>query len=270
MSGILSQTTQLQLAADVAAPRIALVAEADFSSTGIFRCYADCDAVVLASLAEPLRLLGRNIPEDVTEYLDFALTARAALSSPVVGPPAASWVGKDCGEIAVRGGEVVVPGPVLGVAKVVYRTQYSRWRLPASALSLPRVLVLAMCREALASLGFTPETVRNPERGASLAIPADWSPAFAGVQLTYSNPTDESAAAAAQPTRYVLTVVDHCTGDPVPGAMVSTTYGRGQADENGQVEIGPIPSGARVELYVTAPGYQDTRLDSLNNDHFIA
>lgn len=268
MSVILTQSRHLQFAAPAAAVRVALEAEDDFSSTGIFRCYADCEAVVLASLTAPLRLLGRNIQETVTDYLEFALTARAALSRPQAGAAATRWVGKECGEIAVRGGEAVTPTPVLGVAEVIYPTHYSRWQLPVASLSLPRVLVVAVCREELARLGFSPARLRRPGGGGGTdSLP--WTEHPPAARLTYGNPAS-AAPSEPQPTRYVLTVVDHCTGDPVPGATVSTSFGRGVADANGQLEIGPVPPGARVQVHITAPGYQDTRLDSLNNDYFIA
>ncbi|GAB7079878.1 peptidase associated/transthyretin-like domain-containing protein [Megalodesulfovibrio paquesii] len=266
MSTSQTKSQQLQLGRRVAAPVVSLVEEEDFAQSGIFRCYADCEAVVLSSAGEPPRLLGRDIPEDVVEYLEFAFTTRAALSRPQAGPVEMAWVGRDCGEITVRRGEAVLPAPTLGVARVSYRTRYSRWRLPVSSLALAHVLVIAVCRETLERLGYTPDTARRPESAGETAV-LEWDAETSAARLALVQASAENAAGQ---TRYVLTVVDYCTGDPVPGAQVLTTYGRGTADANGQVEIGPVPTGARVQLRVTAEGYQDTQLDSLNNEHFIA
>lgn len=253
-----SSSTNTTLALGHHPTALRLEAEADFSLTGRFRCYADCDVTVLASSSQPPRCLGSRIKEDVTEYLSFGLAAKASLSKTPHGKVALSWVGKQAGATQIRGREVFTSEPVVGVLKASYQTRYSRWELPAAALALPRVEIVAICRETLAQLALN-------------SGQADAGRLLEGMEtsrLAVTGP--EEPGLHEETTTYTLTVLDYCTGDPVPGAKVLTSYGNGTADGQGQLTIGPVPVGAKVDLRVSAPGYQDSHLDALHNDYFIA
>lgn len=266
------QIMVLDPALAASAGAVTLTPEEDFGQTGRFRCYAECGVTILCSAGEQPRRLGQAIPEMVEEYLEFALTATASLSRPARGDVALEWVGLNRGAFSLREGEVVLPAPVVGVLRARYRTTYSRWELPASARALAHVVVVAMCQEALAALGVTPEAARLGEAGAlSMAQAVDWNGDPAATRLSVApEPEVQPAPEAGEPVTYTLTVLDYCTGDPVPGATVSSAYGGGEADGQGQVTIGPMPVGARVDLRISAPGYQDSHSDTLNNDYFIA
>lgn len=252
-----------------------IVVEADPADAARVRVFAQCEYSLLASLREPARCLSRGVPLAMVEYLNFQGTSEASLTHLPEGAVDAAWIGLDHGKIwRVVDQAVTVPVPLVGVLQVAYTTRYDAWELPAEAWTLPRVAVVAMCRDALAAMTWDPD-LSTQERVDALDPYADGpsgqrdTPPAGVAGYLVSDGSDPMADAAPATTDVVIRIVDYCTGDPVAGAQVYTSLGSGVTDAQGRLLLRGAKPGQRVEVRVSAQGYQDNQDDALRNDFFI-
>lgn len=222
-------------------------------AAGTFRVYhGGNDYAVYTNIPGSCIRVARNIPENVEDVVQFAVKSTAELSRVPSGGVRCDWIG-------LSGGNVTISGQTVRLAAVVnarvlqarYATRYDLWRLPGRWSAYSTALVVARCGDESASISMDPDDPANEvSEGESESL-----------TFTTDTTTEEEQS-------YTITVVDYCTGDPIPDANVSTAYGGGTTDAEGKVEIGPIPGGKRVEVQVTVSGYKDNQTDTLNNEWF--
>ncbi len=63
-----------------------------------------------------------------------------------------------------------------------------------------------------------------------------------------------------------LQVRDYCTDEPIPNANITIDGVAYTADANGYVVLGEMTTGQTLPMTITATGYHDTDVDTLNND----
>lgn len=233
----------------------------DADAAGRFRVYhRDARYEIYSNIPGNCARVLQGVIENIDEYLDFPWSRSAELQRLPSGGVAGEWIGLSGGNVTIAGQKVGVAAPCCGILRCTYQTTYDLWQLPEGWSNYAKALVVALCEETAASLGMEPP---DEDEEAEDEASEEWN-GEDGDSVSFSLTESE----AEEEQYYTLRVVDYCTGDPVEGATINTAYGGGTTDADGQIEIGPIPGGRRVDVQVTANGYQSTNSDTLNNDFF--
>lgn len=229
---------------------------------------------VYTSLTSECARVGSGLTLDVEDILEFHLARSTELSRYPSGSVAYAWQGRDCGGLTIAGKTASIAKASIGACVCTYASTYDLWQLPQGWDAVRRVAVVVLCADAVNALGFDPEQAAEDEAAGlddaeTVAEALDdgiWSGdqgdtvAFSTAQETIDGET----------VTVTMTVVDYCTGDPIPGANVSTPYGGGTTNAAGEISIGPVPRGTRVSVRADAVGYSSSSEDVLLNDSVVA
>ncbi|AGW14152.1 hypothetical protein [Megalodesulfovibrio gigas] len=263
------ETTHLLIDVSTAAADTKLITmEQDPESEACIRVFAACQYALMSSCRGTIRKIGRDLRFNHAEYLTFTMSDAASLQYvPADQSIACTWIGVDHGQIwTLAGSDITLSQSVVGVLLVEYAVSYDRWQLPVSALALPRIAVVASCRDALASLGIDPESKSTTATTSTLATS---SASSAYMVSDGSNPAEDLTLndAAAEATVYLhLSVINKCTQTPIANAYVQTSLGNGYTDAQGYAMFGPGRRGQRVTLRITSPESTPSYEDVLHND----
>lgn len=178
-------------------------------------------------------ITAHGLTESVTEYVVFANITTGSLQSLPYGVVTATWLGRDLGTPVFTRKNVSVPTEGVGVLKCTYLTEYSRvWFIPTVVEK--NVVVV----------------VQNTESAVcehDVAIGAD----------------------EAGRTPYDVVVIDYCTTEPIPNAIVEINGAVvGTTNSSGVLNLGNLVLGQTYNIKVTAANYISSDDDNLDNEDF--
>lgn len=192
----------------------------------------------LGSSLGNLGLANSGIVYDYEEDINFILENKGELSFIPYGSVSYRWIGNDGGTPSFADGIINLPSDVIGILRCTYTVLGDRLKLTNADFEDNTYGVL--CLAIYSPDDITSMTV-NFDRGV------EPSEVFLEVQ-----------------------VVDMCTGDPVPNALVQVEgIDSGYTDDDGLILLNQkVVTGQEYDIRVTADDYVSTDLDFIRNDSF--